>query len=75
MRPTEKGRGFIRLLGCGMGSLGLSIEEDRIISRPAKNKSLQKGANGSLTLYVGVKSPGADKESNWLPAPNSHFSL
>jgi len=26
-------------------------------------------------LYVGAKSPGSDKESNWLPAPNGHFSL
>jgi len=25
---------------------------------------------GSLTLYIQHKSPGADKESNWLPAPN-----
>ena len=28
-----------------------------------------------MTLYVGAKSPGTDKESNWLPAPNGHFSL
>ena len=40
-----------------------------------KNKNLKKGADGSLTLYVGAKSPGADKESNWLPAPQDHFSL
>ena len=39
-----------------------------------KKKNLRKGADGSLTLYVGAKSPGADKESNWLPAPNGHFS-
>jgi hypothetical protein len=40
-----------------------------------KNKSLQYGADGSLTLYVGSKSPGKDKETNWLPAPNGDFSL
>ena len=40
-----------------------------------KNKNLKKGADGSLTLHVGSKSPGTDKESNWLPAPNGHFSL
>ena len=34
-----------------------------------KNKSLKYNADGSLTLYAGAKSPGADKESNWLPAP------
>ena len=40
-----------------------------------KNKNLKKGVDGSLTLYVGAKSPGSDKETNWLPAPNGHFSL
>jgi hypothetical protein len=40
-----------------------------------KNKGLRKGADGSLTLYVAAKSPGADKDSNWLPAPSGHFSL
>ncbi|WP_380874796.1 hypothetical protein ACFB49_01390 [Sphingomonas sp. DBB INV C78] len=40
-----------------------------------KNKALQRNADGSLTLHAGAKSPGADKESNWLPAPDGHFSL
>jgi hypothetical protein len=40
-----------------------------------KNKTLQYNADGSLTLYAGAKSPGKDKESNWLPAPNDTFSL
>jgi len=40
-----------------------------------KNKDLKYNADGSLTLYAGVKSPGEDKESNWLPAPNGTFSL
>jgi len=40
-----------------------------------KNKTLQYNADGSLTLYAGTKSPGQDKESNWLPAPNGPFSL
>jgi hypothetical protein len=35
-----------------------------------KNKNLKYNADGSLTLYAGAKSPGKDKESNWLPAPN-----
>jgi hypothetical protein len=41
-----------------------------------KSKSFLKyNADGSLTLYAGAKSPGKDKESNWLPAPNGTFSL
>src|SRR5262245_29850558 len=40
-----------------------------------KNKTLKRNADGSLTLFAGAKSPGADKESNWLPAPDGHFSL
>ena len=40
-----------------------------------KNKTLKRNADGSLTLYASAKSPGKDKESNWLPAPEGHFSL
>jgi hypothetical protein len=40
-----------------------------------KNRDLKHGADGSLTLYAGAKSPGPDRESNWLPAPNGAFSL
>ena len=36
---------------------------------------MKRNADGSLTLYAGTKSPGKDKESNWLPAPDGHFSL
>ena len=31
---------------------------------------LKKNPDGSLTIYVQNKSPGPDKESNWLPAPD-----
>jgi hypothetical protein len=31
---------------------------------------LKKNADGSLTIYMQKDSPGTDKESNWLPAPN-----
>ena len=40
-----------------------------------KTKTLIINADGSLTLYAGATSPGADKEANWLPAPNGTFSL
>jgi len=34
---------------------------------------LKKAADGSITIYFQAKSPGKDKESNWLPAPNGLF--
>lgn len=40
-----------------------------------KNQTLKRNSDGSLTLYAGTKSPGADKASNWLPAPDGKFSL
>jgi DNA sulfur modification protein DndE len=36
---------------------------------------LKKNADGSITLYIQKKSPGKDKESNWLPAPDGAFYL
>ena len=40
-----------------------------------KSKSLQYNPDGSLTLYFGATSPGKDKETNWVPAPEGVFSL
>ena len=40
-----------------------------------KNKSLKYNDDGSLTIYLGNKSPGKEKESNWLPAPAGNFSI
>jgi hypothetical protein len=31
---------------------------------------LKKNPDGSLTVYIQKDSPGADRESNWLPAPD-----
>jgi len=36
---------------------------------------LKKNADGSLTIYVQKDNPGAEKESNWLPAPNGPIYL
>lgn len=40
-----------------------------------KNKDLKFNEDGSLTVYVSAASPGADKETNWLIAPEETFSL
>ncbi len=38
--------------------------------------TLAFGSDGSLTLHIQSSSPGPDKESNWLPAPeNDDFKL
>ncbi|MEZ5565006.1 MAG: DUF1254 domain-containing protein [Gammaproteobacteria bacterium] len=31
---------------------------------------MKKNSDGSLTIYIQHESPGKDKESNWLPAPD-----
>ena len=66
----------------GFWSLTLYDEEHFFFPNPlnrfslgTKNKSLQYGTDGSLTLYLGAKSPGKDKETNWIPAPAGTFSL
>jgi hypothetical protein len=37
--------------------------------------NMAKNADGSLTIYIQKDSPGADKEANWLPAPNGPVYL
>jgi hypothetical protein len=37
--------------------------------------AMKTGADGSLTLYIQHRSPGADKEANWLPAPDGPIYL
>jgi len=66
----------------GFWSLTLYNDEHLFNANPlgryslgTKSKKLKYNADGSLTLYAGAKSPGTDKESNWLPAPAGTFSL
>jgi hypothetical protein len=40
-----------------------------------KSKLMKAASDGSLTLYFQNKSPGADKEPNWVPTPIDEFSL
>ncbi len=36
-----------------------------------RTPGLRSGADGSITIYLQKDSPGADKEANWLPTPQS----
>ena len=36
---------------------------------------MKPDADGGLTIFVQKDSPGADKEANWLPAPDGQFFL
>ena len=38
-------------------------------------QDLKANPDGSVDLYIQKDSPGADKESNWLPAPDGKFQL
>jgi hypothetical protein len=40
-----------------------------------KSKSMVRNADGSLTIYAGMKPPGPEGLPNWLPAPDGPFSL
>ncbi|WP_371319951.1 DUF1214 domain-containing protein [Variovorax sp. dw_308] len=35
---------------------------------------MKRDADGGVTLYLGHASPGAEKESNWLPTPEGRYS-
>jgi len=43
---------------------------DRYLINAPMLPDLKKNADGSLTIYMQKDSPGAVKESNWLPAPD-----
>ena len=38
-----------------------------------RTPGLKVADDGSVTIYMGKDSPGQDRESNWLPAPNGNF--
>ncbi len=40
-----------------------------------RTEGLKTNADGSLTIYVQKESPGKNKESNWLPAPDGAMSI
>ena len=45
----------------------------RYLLNSAMLKSFKYGGDGSLTIYMQKDSPGAARESNWLPAPDGPF--
>jgi hypothetical protein len=59
------------------GKTQLLIENpiDRYLINSPMLPNLKTNADGSLTLYIQNKSPGADKVSNWLPAPDGPIYL
>ena len=48
---------------------------DRYLINSPMLPDLKRDADGGLTLYIQKASPGADQESNWLPAPDGPFML
>ncbi|WP_433192968.1 DUF1254 domain-containing protein [Nocardia sp. CA-107356] len=62
-------------------SLTMYNDKGFFIDNPVKRyalrgEALQKNPDGSVDIYIQPKSPGAEHESNWLPAPASgNFNL
>lgn len=65
----------------GFWSLTMYDNEYFFIKNPINRYSINPrdhftfNADGSLDIYIQAASPGKDKESNWLPAPQSAFIL
>ena len=56
------------------------LPEHSLVSNPidryclrSLSPDLVRGGDGSLEIYLQAESPGADKEANWLPAPEGDF--
>jgi hypothetical protein len=61
-----------------MYDLKTRLLADNPINRYAigdRTEGLKYNPDGGLTIFVQKDSPGADKESNWLPAPGGPMSI
>jgi hypothetical protein len=54
-------------------SLLYANEIDRYLINSPMVPDLARDPDGGVTIYVQHESPGADKEANWLPAPDGPF--
>ncbi|MET3353998.1 UNVERIFIED_ORG: hypothetical protein ABID33_001904 [Xanthobacter viscosus] len=59
----------------GVNQLLIKNPIDRYLVNSPMLPNLKRNADGSITLYIQNKSPGPDKESNWLPAPDGPIYL
>lgn len=65
----------------GFWSLTMYDAEHFFVDNPLNRYTLSPrdkltpNPDGSTDLYIQADSPGADKESNWLPAPKDRFNL
>ena len=48
---------------------------DRYLINSPMLPGLKTDADGGITLHLQAESPGADRESNWLPAPRGPFMV
>ncbi len=70
---TPPTRGFWSLTMYDAGYFFVANPLNRYTLSPRND--LKYNADGSLDLYVQKDSPGKDRESNWLPAPEGRFIL
>jgi len=66
----------------GFWSVSMYNDRNLFVENPINRYSigqytegLKNNTEGSLDIYIQNASPGADKESNWLPAPEGSFNM
>jgi hypothetical protein len=66
----------------GFWSVSMYNDKNLFVDNPINRYSigqytegLKNNTDGSLDIYIQNASPGADKESNWLPAPEGSFNM